>query len=122
MLSCHHINIMRCIYRDESNYVNTVCVFLFPHQSFGCLHSHHPGAIADHVTDLPKYIINQSDLLIGRRDGHNADWTDRTVNYKSGKATANQLYLKCVYIYILYFNFKDLALLKQFLTFLKFCF
>ncbi len=46
------------------------------HQCFCCLHSDHPGTIADHVADLPKSVINQSDLLIGRRDGHNADWTE----------------------------------------------
>uniref|UniRef100_A0A3P9J6G9 Mth938 domain-containing protein n=1 Tax=Oryzias latipes TaxID=8090 RepID=A0A3P9J6G9_ORYLA len=45
-------------------------------QSFGGLHPNRPGTITDHVTDLSKRIINQPDLLIGRWDGHDADWTE----------------------------------------------
>lgn len=64
-----------------------VGLILFFYQRFGGLHPHHPGTVTDHVTDLPKCIINQSDLLIGRWDRHNADWTYRTLNKKSAKAT-----------------------------------
>lgn len=52
-----------------------------PYQRLGGLHPNHPGAVADHVTDLPERVVNQSDLLVGRRDGHDADWTERTMNY-----------------------------------------
>lgn len=64
------------------------------YQCFSSLHSDHPGAVADHVTDLPKCIINKSDLLIGRRDGHNADWTDRTVNRPIQTAAAKEVKIK----------------------------
>lgn len=42
-----------------------------PYESFSSLHPHHPGAITDHVTDFTKGIIDQTDLFIGRWNGHN---------------------------------------------------
>lgn len=58
-----------------------VCVCT--HQCFCGLHPDHPGSIRDHVTDLPKRVVDQTDLLIGRRNRHNADWTDATFIHQS---------------------------------------
>lgn len=59
--------------------------FLFTHQCFCGLHPNHPGAIADHVTDLTECIVNQPNLLIGRWDWYDADWTEISTSYKSEK-------------------------------------
>lgn len=58
------------------------------HQCFGSLHPDHPGAVADHVADLPECIVDEPDLLVGRRDGNNADWTDKTSQAKLPHAGA----------------------------------